>query len=171
MTNIRYAWEAEDAHWRAPPIMITGRQKSLILKAKMLGRLMAGNRLHLYHAAVVIRFLILSCALVHWWQPFHQEESEIWYFNGGDCRKAECRFFWWCATVTSESLDSREFSRIFLKIHFSILSHLIFTFTSRSRSFESFNFHFHFSKRVKGENFSLFISRKWWNHFIFHSFY
>ena len=39
------------------------------------------------------------------------------------------------AAVTSESLDSREFSRIFLKIHFSIsiLSHLIFTFTSRSR--------------------------------------
>ena len=36
-------------------------------------------------------------------------------------------------SVTSESLDSREFSRIFLKIHFSIsiLSHLIFTFTSR----------------------------------------
>ena len=39
------------------------------------------------------------------------------------------------AAMTSESLDSREFSRIFLKIHFSIsiLSHLIFTFTSRSR--------------------------------------
>ena len=91
--NMCAAWEAEDAHWRAPPIMITGRQKSLILKAKMLGRLMAGNRLHLYHAAVVIRFLILSCALMHWWQPFHQEESEIWSFNGGDCRKAECTFF------------------------------------------------------------------------------
>ena len=91
--NMCAAWEAEDAHWRAPPIMITGRQKSLILKAKMLGRLMAGNRLHLYHAAVVIRFLILSCALMHWWQPSHQEESEIWSFNGGDCRKAECTFF------------------------------------------------------------------------------
>ena len=91
--NMCVAWEAEDAHWRAPPIMITGRQKSLILKAKMPGRLMAGNRLHLYHAAVVIRFLILSCALMHWWQPYHQEESEIWSFNGGDCRKAECTFF------------------------------------------------------------------------------
>ena len=37
--------------------------------------------------------------------------------------------------VPCESLDSREFSRIFLKFHFSILisSHFYFTFTSRSR--------------------------------------
>ena len=36
------------------------------------------------------------------------------------------------AAVTSESLDSREFSIFFLKFHFSISSHFYFTFNSRS---------------------------------------
>ena len=77
--------------------------------------------------------------------------------------------------VTSESLDSREFSRIFLKIHFSIsiLSHLIFTFTSRSRFWVIWFslslleksegrkfFTFHFSKMVKSFHISLFLLRK-----------
>ena len=80
-----------------------------------------------------------------------------------------------CAAVTSESLDSREFSRIFLKIHFSIsiLSHLIFTFTSRSRFWVIWFslslleksegrkfFTFHFSKMVKSFHISLFLLRK-----------
>ena len=77
--------------------------------------------------------------------------------------------------MTSESLDSREFSRIFLKIHFSIsiLSHLIFTFTSRSRFWVIWFslslleksegrkfFTFHFSKMMKSFHISLFLLRK-----------
>ena len=75
----------------------------------------------------------------------------------------------------SDQRESREFSRIFLKIHFSIsiLSHLIFTFTSRSRFWVIWFslslleksegrkfFTFHFSKMVKSFHISLFLLRK-----------
>ena len=64
-----------------------------------------------------------------------------------------------------ESLDSREFSRIFLKFHFSISisSHFYFTFTSRSRFpviFISLSF---LEKSERDKNFTLFLEKKEWN--------
>ena len=59
-----------------------------------------------------------------------------------------------------ESLDSREFSRIFLKFHFSISSHFYFTFTSRSRFpviFISLSF---LEKSERDKNFTLFLEKK-----------
>ena len=75
----------------------------------------------------------------------------------------------WDGAVTCESLVSREF--------FSY-----FTSRSRSRGFSislslleksevKNQFTFHFSKRVKREMISLFISRKKWKQFKFHSFF
>ena len=67
--------------------------------------------------------------------------------------------------VTCKSLFSRFF--------------LFWNFTSRSQGIfislfildlNVFSFHFSFSKRVKGKQNSLFISRKEWKHFRFHSF-
>ena len=65
-------------------------------------------------------------------------------------------------TVPCESLDSREFSRIFLKFHFSISisSHFYFTFTSRSRFpviFISLSF---LEKSERDKNFTLFLEKK-----------
>ena len=77
--------------------------------------------------------------------------------------------------VTSESLVSREFSRIFLRFHLSISisKHFNFTFTSRKEwnknllhfsflenSERIFFFTFHFSKKVKAFLISLSFSRK-----------
>ena len=75
--------------------------------------------------------------------------------------------------VTCESLVSREFSRILLTFHFSILRHFHFTFPSWSRFHGIFislfilemsewktKFTFQFSKRVKAFQISLFFSRK-----------
>ena len=64
-----------------------------------------------------------------------------------------------------ESLDSREFSRLFLKFHFSISisSHFYFTFTSRSRFpviFISLSF---LEKSERDKNFTLFLEKKEWN--------
>ena len=66
-------------------------------------------------------------------------------------------------SVTCKSLDSREFSRIFLKFHFSISSHFYFTFTSRSRFpviFISLSF---LEKSERDKNFTLFLEKKEWN--------
>ena len=77
------------------------------------------------------------------------------------CNMGEQNSMWASGTVTSESLVSREFSRIILKFHFSISisRHFHFTFHSRSRfqglfislfildlDFKAFSFHFSFSK-------------------------
>ena len=64
--------------------------------------------------------------------------------------------------VPCESLDSREFSRFFLKFHFSISisSHFYFTFTSRSRFpviFISLSF---LEKSERDKNFTLFLEKK-----------
>ena len=57
-------------------------------------------------------------------------------------------------SVACESLDSREFLRLFfLNFTFILLSLL-------DLDFQSFLFHFHFSKRVKGKQISPFFSRK-----------
>ena len=64
--------------------------------------------------------------------------------------------------MTCESLESREFSIIFLKFHFSISisSHFYFTFTSRSRFpviFISLSF---LEKSERDKNFTLFLEKK-----------
>ena len=83
------------------------------------------------------------------WKPFSkpnkvtrlQWEARVCQVNvfepgpGGYSREANFNLFL-ISSVTCESLDSREFLRIFLKFHFSISisSHFYFTFTSRSQS-------------------------------------